>query len=259
MRPPAPFVTVIAALAALAWVTLALWEGGPYGRYLSHGAWIPQGAAAEICHAVPGGAAVLAPLLYVAGWLLMSVAMMLPSILPLLAIFRRVASGRQDRALLLGLVIAGYLMAWTLFGCLAQTLDGALHRWADAAGFAQPYGWLVGALAIAVAGAFEVSPWKHFCLDRCRTPLSFVMRHWRGRAARRRALLLGLHHGLFCIGCCWALMLVMFAVGMGNVGVMLALGAVMAVEKTVRWGRRMSLPLGTGLVAWAALIAVTAP
>jgi predicted metal-binding membrane protein len=74
------------------------------------------------------------------------------------------------------------------------------------------------------------------------------MGHWTGKSERTQALRLGLHHGIFCIGCCWSLMLLMFTVGMGNLGWMLLLGAVMAVEKNLPWGRRLSAPLGIVLL-----------
>ena len=76
-----------------------------------------------------------------------------------------------------------------------------------------------------------------------------------GRAAHRDAFLLGVHHGFFCVGWCWAIMLVMFVVGTGSVGWMLALGAVMAVEKNLPWGGRLSAPLGIGLLLWSAFVA----
>jgi predicted metal-binding membrane protein len=81
-----------------------------------------------------------------------------------------------------------------------------------------------------------------------------ITAHWRGRSARRESFLLGVSHGAFCIGCCWALMLVMFAVGTGSIGWMLALGAVMAAEKNFRWGRSIGTPLGAVLIAWSAWI-----
>ena len=87
-----------------------------------------------------------------------------------------------------------------------------------------------------------------------RTPFSFVNEHWRGHAERRQSFLLGVHHGLFCVGCCWAIMLLMFLVGTGSVGWMLAIGAVMAIEKNASWGKRLSAPLGFGLLAASAAI-----
>jgi predicted metal-binding membrane protein len=87
--------------------------------------------------------------------------------------------------------------------------------------------------------------------------LSFVTEYWRGRAERRNAFLLGIHHGIFCVGCCWALMLLMFGVGVGNVAWMLGLGAVMAAEKNFPWGRKLSAPIGFALVGWGGLILIT--
>lgn len=103
-------------------------------------------------------------------------------------------------------------------------------------------------LTVLVAGAFQFTTLKYRCLDKCRSPLSFVIEHWRGRDNRWQAFRLGAHHGVFCVGCCWALMLLMFVVSVGNLGWMLVLAAVMALEKNVPWGRRMSAPVGVVLV-----------
>ena len=113
---------------------------------------------------------------------------------------------------------------------------------------------LIGALVLAVAGLFQFSTLKYRCLEQCRMPMSFVLRHWRGDNARRQALHLGMSHGAYCVGCCWALMLLMFVVGMGSVGWMLLLAAVMAIEKNLPFGRRLSTPLGVALVAGAAVL-----
>jgi predicted metal-binding membrane protein len=82
------------------------------------------------------------------------------------------------------------------------------------------------------------------------------MEHWRGYAQHWNALKLGLRHGAFCVGCCWAIMLIMFVVGTGSVGWMLALGAMMAIEKNMPWGRKLTPWLGAGLLGWAAVIAI---
>jgi predicted metal-binding membrane protein len=113
---------------------------------------------------------------------------------------------------------------------------------------------LVGAGVLAIAGGFQFTALKYHCLDKCRTPFSFVNQHWRGKFARREAFLLGAHHGVFCVGCCWAIMLLMFVVGAGSVGWMLMLGAVMAIEKNAAWGRHLSAPLGAGLLVWSGVI-----
>jgi predicted metal-binding membrane protein len=243
------WLPVIGGLIGLAWLTLALWELSPYGRYLDHGNWTEIGLAASLCRALPAGAVVLPALLYVSGWLLMTVAMMLPTTLPLLAIFARVVQGREDRSVLMTLVILGYLLVWGGFGLLAHGMDIALLSFAADSALLTFHGWIVGAVVLAIAGAFQFSTVKYRCLDKCRTPFSFVNEHWRGYAVRRQSFLLGMHHGLFCVGCCWAIMLLMFVVGTGSVGWMLAIGAVMAIEKNVSWGRRLSAPLGGALLA----------
>lgn len=249
-----PALPLIGTLIALAWLTLLVWEASPYGRYLEHGAWTELGWAASLCRALPQGALLLPGLLYVAGWLLMSVAMMLPTTLPLLGIFARLTAARPDGALLMALLVAGYLLVWGGFGLAAHLLDAGLHRWIVASPWLTFNGWAVGAAVLALAGAFQFSALKYHCLDKCRTPFSFVNEHWRGLRPRRDAFRLGLNHGVFCVGCCWAIMLLMFVVGTGSVGWMLALGAVMAIEKNLRWGRRLSAPLGVGLLVWSAAI-----
>ncbi len=113
---------------------------------------------------------------------------------------------------------------------------------------------MFGAGPLVLAGGYQFTSLKYRCLDKCRTPLGFIMRHWRGKNERSHAFALGVEHGAFCVGCRWALMFLMFAVGTGNVGWMLALGAVMAVDKNVRWGRRLSAPLGHWLAHLGGLI-----
>jgi predicted metal-binding membrane protein len=172
----------------------------------------------------------------------------------LLEIYRRLIQRRDNRHLLLGLVILGYLTAWGGFGLAAHGVDVALYAVVIEHPWFVLNGWAIGATVVAVAGAFQFSSLKYACLDKCRMPLGFVMEHWRGQGERRQALLMGLRHGLFCVGCCWALMLLMFVVGTGNVGWMLALGAIMAAEKNLPWGRRISKPLGFFLLACALII-----
>jgi len=248
------FLPLMGGLLALAWFTLWIWEQSPYGRYLEHDQWTQTGLAASLCRFLPAGPVVLPALLYVLGWLLMSAAMMLPTTFPLLGIFARLTAGRSDRGSLMTLVILAYLLVWALFGLVVHGLDLALHTAVAAIPWLTFNGWIVGVAVLGIAGVFQFSALKYHCLDKCRTPLSFVIEHWRGRGTRRQALLLGIHHGIFCVGCCWAIMLLMFVVGTGSVGWMLALGAVMAAEKNAPWGRRLSAPLGVGLLLWSGAI-----
>lgn len=256
-----PLLPLLGGLIALAWIALWAWSASPYGRYLDHGDWLTAGPAAFLCRALPAGEVIVPAALHSLGWVTMTAAMMLPTTLPLLDRFSRLSAARPERGQLVGLLVAGYLVVWIAFGLVAHGLDLAVLEGFRRAPWLAVNGWLVGALVIAGAGLFQFSALKHRCLDKCRTPLSFLMQHWRGQAERRRAFLLGAHHGIFCVGCCWALMLLMFVVGTGSIGWMLALGAVMAIEKNMPWGRRLSAPLGIALLAGSAAIVIwhTAP
>ena len=245
------FLTLGAALVVTAWLALWLWGQSPYSRYLDHGNWTEIGVAGAICRTFPGGGAVLTTLLVIAGWVLMLAAMMLPTTLPLLDIFRRLTARRADRRWLMALVIIGYLAAWGAFGLLAHLADWAVTFAVRQSDWLIAHGWVLGAAVLAIAGLYQFSALKYRCLDKCRAPLGFVVEHWRGAREKWQAFLLGSRHGAFCVGCCWALMLLMFVVGTANIGWMLALGAVMAAEKNLPSGRRFAAPVGAVLLSAA--------
>lgn len=247
-------VALLLALGVLAWVALFWWSASPYGRYLAHGGWSDLALVADLCRAVPQGAVLVPATLHALAWVLMIAAMMLPTTYPLLALFRRIVAARPDARRLTGLVVAGFFAAWFAFGVLAHAADALLQWGVLRAPALASHGWVVGAVVLAAAGAFQFSALKYRCLEQCHTPFSFIMQRWHGRAPRREAWRIGVDHGLFCIGCCWALMLLMFVVGTGNLGWMLVLAAVMAAEKNLPWGRRLRAPLGMGLLAGAAAI-----
>ncbi|WP_442794109.1 DUF2182 domain-containing protein [Paraburkholderia sp. HD33-4] len=250
------FAPLFVALTTSAWIALWMWDAGPYARYLRHASWSELPLVGAICREVPGASLTIAALLHSAAWLLMIAAMMLPTAFPLFDTFRRMTVARENRRALMALLIVGYATAWALFGIVAHGVDAALHRVADQSPNVLANSWLIGAALVALAGLYQFSSLKHRCLDKCRSPLMFITEHWRGRSARRESFLLGINHGAFCIGCCWALMLLMFAVGTGSVGWMLALGAIMSAEKNFSWGRSIGKPLGVALLAWSAWIVV---
>jgi predicted metal-binding membrane protein len=244
------FKGVVGAVIALAWLALWWWGQSPYGRFLNHN---QLSEAVGVAH--QEGAAVL----ILTGWSLMIVAMMLPSSLPLMTMFRTLVGLRPNRSQLVILVGAGYLGIWELFGVVIHTGDWMLHQALQHSHWLHANTALLGAATFILVGLFQFTPLKYYCLDKCRSPLSFIVEHWRGRHERRQALWLGIHHGMFCIGCCWSLMLLMFAVGVGNIGWMLALGAVMAIEKNLSWGRRFSTPLGVFLIGLGLVFALGGP
>jgi predicted metal-binding membrane protein len=237
-------------LAALAWTALALWAASPWARYLDHGGLAPATLLGALC-GPPGEAS-----LYVAGWTLMLAAMMLPTTLPVLWLLARVAARRHAPGPLVAAAALGYLAAWAAFAVAAHLADEGLRLAARGVPWLAFNGWLVAALVLALAGAFQFSALKRRCLDRCRSPLALVLAHWRGARPFADAARLGLAHGAFCVGCCWALMLVTFAVGTGNLGWMLLLGLVMAAEKNLPRGRALGAAAGVGLLLAAGALLV---
>jgi predicted metal-binding membrane protein len=159
-------------------------------------------------------------------WLLMSVAMMLPTALPTIDLYVRLSRRMEEgRAVRIFLFIAGYLVAWGAFGAVAAGAQVALGALPD--GILPP---LVGAGRLLILiGAYQLSPLKQVCLDLCRNPLLFLMSRWREDLPG--TLGLGVQHGVICIGCCWALMLLMFIGGTMNLVWMALLGLAMLAEK----------------------------
>jgi len=248
------FLPVLGGVIAVSWAALAVWSASPYGRYINHD-WTNVGLAARLCTEVPGGDILLPALLYVLGWVLMTTAMMLPTALPLLRVFGRLLAARVDVGRLLAIAVGGYLFVWFGFGVGAHLLGTALVALAQRSLWLTLNGWAIGAALLFIAGLFQFSRLKYLCLDACGAPLGFVAARWRGRRPTLESFLLGVNHGVFCVGCCWALMLVLFAVGTGSIGWMAALGGAMAIEKNAPWGRRLAQPLGVSLLAGAAAIA----
>ncbi len=231
-------VTLLVAVSAIAWFVLWHWGHSPYLHYVHH----------AHQHAPPSGSGFVAAMIFVSGWTLMTVAMMLPTSIPLLGVFSTVARERRDRTLLVALVVAGYLATWAAFGALAYAGAVSFREATARTPWLSENAWLLGAATLLVAGGYQFTRLKYRCLDKCRSPFSFVTEHWTGQRHRRQALRLGVDHGLFCVGCCWSLMLLMFPLGAGNLGWMLLLGAVMAVEKNVSWGRALARPVGGVLI-----------
>jgi predicted metal-binding membrane protein len=247
------FAPLLAALIVLAWLALLVWGESPYSSFLDHGQF------AEIELGLNWNTAGLMAV-FVTGWTVMTIAMMLPTSLPLVTLFRRLVRRRQDSGLLVALLIAGYLATWSFFGLVAHLGDAGLHASVNRWHWLDDNSQLIAGSTLLFAGVYQFTPLKYACLDKCRSPLAFITEHWHGSNERLEAFKLGIHHGIFCVGCCWSLMLLMFAVGIGNVAWMLVLGGVMAVEKNVSWGRSLSAPLGVALViAGIAVLALGGP
>ncbi|HZD74264.1 MAG TPA: DUF2182 domain-containing protein [Actinomycetota bacterium] len=189
-------------------------------------------------------------------WTVMVGAMMLPTTVPMARLVAAISARAPERGAARSALALSYLAVWMGFGLVALTGDLGVHAAVDSSPWLDEHAELVLAGMLGFAGAFQFSRLKDRCLTACRDPLSLLWRHYgRGGGAGWR---LGVHHALNCLGCCWALMLLMFGVGVGSLSWMLLLTAVMVAEKTTRWGQRLTVPVGVGLLVAATVLALAA-
>lgn len=181
-------------------------------------------------------------------WALMMAAMMLPSVAPFIRTYQ--ATVVQHRALRLTVLSLGYLATWTAVGLVAYFIADWFGQLAvDSPHVAQ---W-VAVGTFLVVGAYQLTPLKFRCLSHCRSPFGHLM-HSLGYTGRLRDFRAGASHGWFCLGCCWALMVLMIAFGVMNVGAMVGLAAVIAVEKVWRHGERFARVFGIGCLVFAVVV-----
>jgi predicted metal-binding membrane protein len=201
---------------------------------------------------------------FIGAWTLMMAAMMLPSVAPMALTFARVTGERAKRSQAVfvptWIFILGYLAAWTAFGLAAYSVDHFI-RLLDIAWLAWNQGGpIVAGVPIVVAGLYQLTPFKRVCLTHCRSPLDFFLASWR--EGRGGALRMGFHHGLYCVGCCWGLMLVLFAVGVMSLFWMALIAVLIFAEKVFRVGPRLAPVFGIILIAlglWIAVAPTTIP
>ena len=184
-------------------------------------------------------------------WAIMMVAMMTPSILPMVAMFTTLNRNRRSRQQPYTptfIFVAGYLLAWAGFSVLATIAQWPLHT----AGLLNPMmdsrSYLMSGVVLVVAGLYQWTPAKDACLKTCRSPLGFLMTQWREGAMG--ALVMGVRHGIYCVGCCWALMLVLFGVGVMNMLWVLLITAFVLIEKIMPAPGPVRFASGLGLVCW---------
>jgi predicted metal-binding membrane protein len=177
-------------------------------------------------------------------WITMMVAMMFPTMVPMVIAHRMVTSRRREGWTSTFTFIAGYLVVWTVFGAVPFAVLVVLGRLPFEGGAAR-VAPLAGAV-FALAGAYQFTPLKTVCLRACRTPIGFILSHDFRRGARG-AFAAGIAHGTLCLGCCWALMAILLVLGLMNVAWMAALSAVFLLEKNWSRGVALSRLVGLGL------------
>lgn len=235
----AGLIAVLLILAAVSWVFTAERMAG-----MDMGGWTDPG-----------------PLdFFLTTWVVMLAAMMFPSVAPMVTAYAKIArrrreTGRNAPRGATALFVAGYLVAWTVFGLLAYGLYQAAASLFPGAFAADAGGRYAAAGVILAAAAYQLTPAKNVCLTKCRTPMDFILHGLR--PGYGGALRMGVAHGTWCVGCCWALMVALFALGVMSVGWMALVGAFIAAEKMLPWKRLANRSVAAALAVIALTIALT--
>jgi predicted metal-binding membrane protein len=196
-------------------------------------------------------------------WVVMMAAMMLPSVAPTVALYSRMTKQRSPLSPLL--FVAGYLVTWGAAGVLVFAIRRVVDSmWGDVLAWDRAGRWVAGA-TLVLAAVYQLTPLKDVCLGKCRSPLGFLLGSWR--EGWSGALQMGAKNGAWCVGCCWALMAALFALGIMSLAWMAAVAGLIAVEKTLKWRRVAShgtaaILLGLGLlvlIAPASIPGLTTP
>jgi predicted metal-binding membrane protein len=185
-------------------------------------------------------------------WAVMMVGMMVPSVAPAVLLYARVGRTAQAQHMPFapaGWFAAGYLLAWVGFSLAAALAQAALSQALLLTPMLKSTSGLMSGAALLVAGLYQMSPWKESCLQNCRSPLLFLQRHGGFKPQAGGSVLLGLRHGLYCIGCCWALMLLLFVGGVMNLAWIAGLAVLVLVEKLSRRGWLLTRAAGAGMIA----------
>ena len=225
---------VLLVIAAAAWVTV-----------------IQSSRGDDMMMTMPMPATAAAGFAFVVSWGIMMTAMMLPSALPMISLYgaiQRGAGGAGAKGLPVAGFTAVYLLLWAASGVPVYFAHTLLMQLPGSA-----FGYGVAVVLLA-AGAFQLSPLKQVCLRACRSPLAFLLGHWR--AGRRGSLALGWSHAVYCLGCCWALMLVLVAAGAMGLRWVLLITAVVAAEKLLPGGEWFARATGAALVLLGVTVAL---
>jgi predicted metal-binding membrane protein len=193
--------------------------------------------------------------LFIAIWVVMMIAMMFPTAAPMILMFTTVYAGKRQQSQAFvptWVFVSAYLLIWTLFGLMAYPLALGADRLAGQSMWLMTNAPRIGGALLVVAGLYQLSPLKHMCLAKCRTPLQFILGSWRdgyGGAFR-----MGFVHGAYCLGCCWFLFVLLFPLGIMNIAVMALLTALIYAEKSFPLGRQISQIAGVALIVYGVIV-----
>jgi predicted metal-binding membrane protein len=197
----------------------------------------------------------LAAPLFLAVWVIMMVAMMFPTAAPMILTFHQVQAGKQRQGasfVATWIFVGGYMVVWTIGGIVAYGAAVASEAYAEKVGLSAVTAARIGGAILILAGLYQLSPLKNVCLAKCRTPLTFIMTSWREGVAG--AIRMGVEHGLYCLGCCWLLFVILFPLGIMNVAAMAAVTLLIFAEKTLPWGRRAASVAAAILVVYGGVV-----
>ena len=189
---------------------------------------------------------------FLLAWQVMVIAMMLPTSLPLIRLFIKLSQQKERSAPALLVFLTAYLTIWLGFAVFAFFTGWGAHSLVNTLPGLQQRPWLISGATLLLTGAFQFSKLKEHCMTTCRHPFSFLVRYYQ--QGLKAAWNLGIRHGLYCLGCCWALMLVMFVVGVEHITWMLLLTGVMVLEKTSRWSQMFVSIVGGVSIACGLMI-----
>jgi predicted metal-binding membrane protein len=250
-RDRAIIIASLAALTALAWSDL-VWLANDMamgGMDMTGYRMIPAGQALMMPTSSPWQPIEFAYVFVM--WVIMMIGMMTPSVAPMILVYARV--GRQAVESRLSASVAwfagGYFLAWITFSLAATSAQWALERAALLTPMMASASNMVGGTLLILAGLYQWTPLKDVCLLQCQAPLGFILSRGGFRGAATGSLLLGLRHGLYCLGCCWALMVLLFALGVMNLFWIAALGILILLEKVMPSGHWIARIAGIALLA----------
>jgi predicted metal-binding membrane protein len=192
---------------------------------------------------------------FLAMWVATMVAMMVPTAAPMILTFAQVQAGKRRQArpfVPTWIFVAAYLAIWIVFGVAAYLLAIGADRLAERSMWLMDNAARFGGVTLLLAGLYQLSPLKRVCLTRCRTPLQFIMTSWRD--GYRGAVRMGLLHGLYCLGCCWLLFVILFPLGIMNIAAMVLITVLIFAEKSLAISRAAQLAAGGALIAYGALV-----
>ncbi len=194
-------------------------------------------------------------LLMLSMWWVMMIAMMLPSASPMLLLFARLNRKEMSRGrpfVPTGVFAAGYLIVWGLFSAIATVLQWMLEGTGLLSTMMVSTSAVLGGCLLIAAGAWQLTPIKQACLRHCRSPIGFLSGHWRD--GRSGAVRMGLQHGIYCLGCCWFLMGLLFYGGVMNLYWIIGLAAFILIEKLSPAGHWVGKAVGVGVLGWGGLV-----